>query len=144
MPITYNELLVPIQNENMKTDPTLRLKAGNVALEEISSDRIKQILRVLRSVMKNYKSVGISAPQIGIPLRIMMIEIPGYVVEHFGPEVCKTREMVTTPFRVSSMNINLPIIFITTYFSRFLLTQKWKLKISSKLFFLKGVRASRG
>lgn len=81
-------------------DPTLRLKAGDVPLEELSSDRMKHILLVLRSVMKNYKSVGISAPQIGIPLRIMMIEIPEYVVQHFGPEVCKTREIFTTPFRV--------------------------------------------
>ena len=50
--------------------------------------------------MKHYKSVGISAPQIGVPLRIIMVEIPDFVIEHFGPEVCKTREMQVTPFKV--------------------------------------------
>ncbi len=69
-------------------------------LEELKTERLKNILLVLRNVMKHYKSVGISAPQIGIPLRIMMIEIPDFVVQHFGPEVCKNREMVPTPFKV--------------------------------------------
>jgi peptide deformylase len=53
--------------------------------------------------MKHYKAVGISAPQIGIPLRIIMVEIPEYMVEHFGPEACKTREIVQTPFKVGSL-----------------------------------------
>lgn len=60
---------------------------------------------MMRSVMKHYKSVGISAPQIGVPLRIIMVEIPDFFVEHFGPDVCKTREIFTTPFKVKSNKI---------------------------------------
>lgn len=55
--------------------------------------------------MKHYKSVGISAPQIGVPLRIMMVEIPDFFVEHFGTEVCKTREIFTTPFKVNLFKV---------------------------------------
>lgn len=88
------------------TDPTLRLQATEVDLKEINSEDIKNVLLMLRSVMKHYKSVGISAPQIGIPLRIIMIEIPDFVVEHFGPEVCKAREMVPTPLKVVFRIIN--------------------------------------
>ena len=87
----------------MKTDPTLRLKSSEVAVEELNSERIKNILLVLRGVMKHYKSIGISAPQIGIPLRIIMIEIPDYMVKQFGPEACKTREIVEIPFKVGSL-----------------------------------------
>lgn len=50
--------------------------------------------------MNYYRSVGISAPQIGIPLRIIMVEIPKYVIDHFGPEVCKMREMQQINFKV--------------------------------------------
>lgn len=81
-------------------EPTLRLRASDVNLEELKSENIKAVLLRLRSVMKHYKAVGISAPQIGIPLRIIMIEITEEVVKHFGPEVCKKRDMVEIPFKV--------------------------------------------
>ena len=81
-------------------EPTLRLRASDVDLEELKSQHIKAVLVRLRTVMKHYKAVGISAPQIGIPLRIIMVEITEDVVKHFGPEVCKKRDMVEIPFKV--------------------------------------------
>ncbi|EFX74141.1 hypothetical protein DAPPUDRAFT_307445 [Daphnia pulex] len=90
----------PFKHVSQLGDPTLRLKSSEVVLDELSSERIKNILLVLRGVMKHYKAIGISAPQIGIPLRIIMIEIPDSLVEKFGPETCKTREIVPTPFKV--------------------------------------------
>lgn len=108
----------------MKTDPTLRLKSSEVALDELSSERIKNILLVLRGVMKHYKAIGISAPQIGIPLRIIMIEIPDSLVEKFGPETCKTREIVPTPFKVGRLEkFILTMIQTIVYIYRYLLTQ---------------------
>ena len=32
-----------------------------------------------------------------------MIEIPDYMVKQFGPEACKTREIVEIPFKVGSL-----------------------------------------
>ena len=78
----------------------MRLRATEVDLAELNTERTKNVLLTLRNVMKHYKSLGISAPQIGVPMRIIMIEIPQFVVEHFGPDVCKTREIVSTPFKV--------------------------------------------
>lgn len=59
----------------------------------------------MRGVMNYYRSVGISAPQIGIPLRIVMIEIPKLVTDHFGPEVCKMREMHPVDFKVQNLKL---------------------------------------
>ena len=110
-----------IQTGHVKTDPILRLKSSEVDLNELSSERIKNILLVLRGVMKRYKAVGISAPQIGIPLRIIMIEIPDSLIEQFGPETCKTREIVPTPFKVGSLGKKIFTMILTIVY-RFLLT----------------------
>ena len=50
--------------------------------------------------MKHYGAVGISAPQIGIPLRIIMVEFPEGAQDRFPPGVYEAREMCPIPFMV--------------------------------------------
>lgn len=69
-------------------------------LAELNSDKVKQVLRTMRAVMKHYRSVGISAPQIGVPLRIIMIEFPEGMEDRFPPGVYQAREMSPIPFTV--------------------------------------------
>lgn len=62
-----------------QTHPALRTIAEEVPLEEITSPRIKKVLRDMRAALHSYVSEGftgvaIAAPQIGIPLRIFLVE----------------------------------------------------------------------
>lgn len=51
--------------------------------------------------MKGYDAVGLAAPQIGVPLRIITIEFSAARRKEFDEKTYKGREMQTIPFRVS-------------------------------------------
>ena len=51
--------------------------------------------------MHSYESVGLAAPQIGVPLRIFMIEFSEKMSEKFSPDIQKSREMAIIPLKVS-------------------------------------------
>lgn len=55
----------------------------------------------MHDVMHSYESVGLAAPQIGVPLRIFMIEFSEKMSEKFSPNIQKTREMAVIPLKVS-------------------------------------------
>lgn len=62
--------------------PALHAISEEVPREEITSPRIQKILKDMRAVLHSYKGgdftgVAIAAPQIGIPLRIFLIEDTG-------------------------------------------------------------------
>ena len=52
--------------------------------------------------MKRYRSVGIAAPQIGIPLRIIMIEFDQELAARFPDEIRAARDMTVIPFKVNT------------------------------------------
>nr|CAD7578966.1 unnamed protein product [Timema californicum] len=60
----------------------------------------KQVVKKLKTVLYNYDSVGISAPQIGIPLRIFIIEFREDRKKEISPEIYKLRDMSTIPLQV--------------------------------------------
>ena len=60
-----------------------------------------QVLKKMRDVMRSYESVGLAAPQIGVPLRIFMIEFSEKMSEKFIPDIRKSREMAIIPLKVS-------------------------------------------
>ena len=51
--------------------------------------------------MHSYESVGLAAPQIGVPLRIFLIEFSEKMSEKFSPDIRKSREMAIIPLKVS-------------------------------------------
>ncbi|KAF8086886.1 hypothetical protein N665_0609s0017 [Sinapis alba] len=55
-------------------DPVLHEKAREVDPEEIGSERIQKIIDDMVKVMRLAPGVGLAAPQIGIPLRIIVLE----------------------------------------------------------------------
>jgi peptide deformylase len=55
----------------------------------------------MRDVMCSYESVGLAAPQIGVPLKIFMIEFSEKMSEKFSPDIQKSREMAIIPLKVS-------------------------------------------
>ncbi|XP_073147273.1 peptide deformylase 1A, chloroplastic [Henckelia pumila] len=55
-------------------DPVLHEPAQEVRADEIKSDRIQKIVDDMVMVMRKTPGVGLAAPQIGIPLRIIVLE----------------------------------------------------------------------
>ena len=84
-------------------DPVLRQKAALVDLEELKSEKIQKVIQCMRHVMLQYQAIGIAAPQIGIPLRIIMIEFSESSKKHISPEMCANREITTIPLKVTRL-----------------------------------------
>ncbi|KAM7259201.1 hypothetical protein ACFE04_014942 [Oxalis oulophora] len=55
-------------------DPVLHEPAREIDPEEIGSDRIQKVIDDMVKVMRVAPGVGLAAPQIGIPLRIIVLE----------------------------------------------------------------------
>ncbi|ONK59538.1 uncharacterized protein A4U43_C08F7450 [Asparagus officinalis] len=55
-------------------DPVLHEPASEVPIEEIGSERVQKIVDDMIGVMRRGPGVGLAAPQIGIPLRIIVLE----------------------------------------------------------------------
>lgn len=81
-------------------DPTLRNKATSVDIKHIKTPEIQNIIQKLTDVMRSREAVGLSAPQIGVPLRIFVMEYPEKVLKHCKPELRKIREVVPFERRV--------------------------------------------
>ncbi|EDW96826.1 peptide deformylase, mitochondrial [Drosophila yakuba] len=81
-------------------DPVLRQRAEEVPPEDIDSMEINQIIEGMVKVLRHYDCVGVAAPQVGIPLRIIVMEFREGKQEQFKPEVYEERKMSTLPLAV--------------------------------------------
>ena len=72
-------------------DPVLRGPARDLTPAEIASAEIQQLIEVMRETMRDAPGVGLAAPQIGLPLRLAVIEDPVEMPE---------RERKPVPFHV--------------------------------------------
>ncbi|KIF78366.1 peptide deformylase [Streptomyces sp. 150FB] len=76
-------------------DPVLRRPAA--AYEgQLGDDRLNRLIEAMRESLHAAPGVGLAAPQVGIPLRLAVIEDPADVPE----EVREARGRVPQPFRV--------------------------------------------
>lgn len=57
----------------------------------------------MEQVLHDYQLVGIAAPQIGVSLRIFLMEFQEKKKDAIAPEVYKAREMATMPLTVRGM-----------------------------------------
>jgi peptide deformylase len=55
-------------------EPVLRQSARPLAVEEIQSPPIQQLIELMRETMYDAPGVGLAAPQIGLPLQLAVIE----------------------------------------------------------------------
>ncbi|KAL3840953.1 hypothetical protein ACJIZ3_025544 [Penstemon smallii] len=77
-------------------DPVLHEPAQDVRPEEIMSDRIQKIVDDMIKVMRKAPGVGLAAPQIGIPLRIIVLEDTQEYIGYAPKE--ETKEQDRRPF----------------------------------------------
>lgn len=97
-------------------DPCLRTASEDVPKHLITSPEIKFLINRMKHVMKRYQSVGIAATQIGMPLKVFIMEVNNKNLKEFSALEQKTREMNALPYTVCSF-INYFIFKSYVYFN---------------------------
>ena len=80
-------------------DPVLRTATKPVDVNRITSTETQHIINNMRIVLEDYDSFGVSAPQIGVPLRIFAMQCTEQQIYKCSDSV-NTKGMVETPFKV--------------------------------------------
>ncbi|KAM7471700.1 hypothetical protein LguiA_009883 [Lonicera macranthoides] len=73
-------------------DPVLHEPARDVSPEEIGSERIQKIVDDMVKVMRSAPGVGLAAPQIGIPLKIIVLEDTKEYISYATKEETKAQD----------------------------------------------------
>lgn len=82
-------------------DPVLRSPAAEVPHDMLDSKEIDLIVEQMVKVLRKYDCVGIAAPQIGVSLRIIVMEFREDLNKKFTKEVYEARKMSPLPLTVS-------------------------------------------
>ncbi|KAM6946107.1 peptide deformylase, mitochondrial [Aplochiton taeniatus] len=81
-------------------DPVLRSHAAAVDPVEIPGPEIQKVIGTMVRVMRKLECVGLSAPQVGVPLRILALEFPEKMLEDSVPAARQARGLSVQPLRV--------------------------------------------
>lgn len=73
-------------------DPVLHEEARDVNPDEIGSERIQKIIDDMINVMRKAPGVGLAAPQIGIPLKIIVLEDTKEYISYAPREEIKAQD----------------------------------------------------
>jgi peptide deformylase len=78
----------------------LRQKSRPLSVEEISSQYVRHLIESMRETMHDAPGVGLAAPQIGIPLELVVIEDTPEAIQRLSPEHAAERERRPVSFQV--------------------------------------------
>ncbi len=81
-------------------DPVLRQNARPLSNEEILSPYIQHLIHEMTAIMRDAPGVGLAAPQIGIPIQLIVIEDPKEYHAYLTPEQNKERGRFEVPLHV--------------------------------------------
>ncbi|CAH1646898.1 unnamed protein product [Spodoptera littoralis] len=81
-------------------DPTLRKISEPVSIDKIKTTEIQNIIKKLEYVISKYGSLGMSAPQIGVNLRIFAMRHTVKQIASVPGELARLRGMEEVPFTV--------------------------------------------
>lgn len=104
----YQKLWIPRRTEapyshvSQVGDPILRNKSDPVPAEAITSNEIKFLIQKMTDVLHKYDCVGLAAPQIGIPLRVILMELSDRTLEKFSTEKRNAKQMKRLPLTVGT------------------------------------------
>ena len=79
-------------------DPVLRRAASAVSPEAIGSRELDDLVREMTLVMRAAPGVGLAAPQIGVPLRVIVLEDTEQLMGRLSPRERAARERTPLPF----------------------------------------------
>ena len=78
----------------------MRQKARPLSVEEIHSQYVADLITSMRETMRDAPGVGLAAPQIGVPLQLLVIEDPPEAIQRLTPDEAAARERRPVPFHV--------------------------------------------
>ncbi len=81
-------------------DPVLRNKARDVTKAELANKKMNELIEAMRDTMRDAPGVGLAAPQIGLGIRLAVIEDREESQESVDPELLEERERAIVPFHV--------------------------------------------
>lgn len=81
-------------------EPVLRQTARELSVEEIRSAEVQQLIEAMRETMRAAPGVGLAALQVGLSLRLAVIEDPEEYLKDVSPEILARQERVPVPFHV--------------------------------------------
>ncbi|KAF3689259.1 Peptide deformylase, mitochondrial [Channa argus] len=81
-------------------DPVLRSHAAAVDPASIPGPEIQEVINTMVKVMRKLECVGLSAPQIGVPLRILALEYPQKMLEESSSTSREVRGLSVQPLRI--------------------------------------------
>ncbi|XP_055598710.1 peptide deformylase, mitochondrial-like [Uranotaenia lowii] len=90
----------PYDHVTQVGDPVLRRKADPVPSDMVTSPEVKFLVKNMIDVMRKYKLVGLAAPQIGISLRILVMEFDDRSLSQYTDAERKIKEMQKLPLTV--------------------------------------------
>jgi peptide deformylase len=80
--------------------PVLRQRARPLTVDEIRAADTARLIEEMRETMRDAPGVGLAAPQVGLPLQLVVIEDRPEYIERGDPEEMQARERITVPFQV--------------------------------------------
>ena len=81
-------------------DPVLRVQCDPVLPSDIKTGEIQEVIDAMKFALKRFDGVGLSAPQIGVPLQIMMVQFTKKQIKFWSEEIRKKREMEVLPLKI--------------------------------------------
>lgn len=81
-------------------DPVLRSQAAIVDPATITGSEVQGVISTMVQVMRRLDCVGLSAPQVGVPLRIVALEYPEEMLEESSPASREARGLSAQPLRI--------------------------------------------
>jgi peptide deformylase len=81
-------------------DPVLRVRARDLTPEEISSPEVKSLIVLMRETMRDTPGVGLAAPQVGVGLRVIVVEDRPEYQAGLSAEELAARERKPVDFHV--------------------------------------------
>ncbi|XP_038662081.1 peptide deformylase, mitochondrial [Scyliorhinus canicula] len=80
--------------------PVLRAEAAAVPEAEVRGPEVQRLVAALVRTMRREGALGLSAPQLGVPLQVMVLEVTPGILEAEAPSASRARGMVTVPLRI--------------------------------------------
>src|ERR1700683_5611551 len=81
-------------------EPVLRQYARPLSTDEIRDRTIQELIESMRETMHDAPGVGLAAPQIGIPLQVVVVEDPPEAIQRISPEEAAERDRRPVPCQV--------------------------------------------
>jgi peptide deformylase len=81
-------------------EPVLRQTARPLTQQEIIGDDIQRLIRDMKETMHDAPGVGLAAPQVGLPLRLAVIEDREDLLKGLAPQEVEEKERRPVPFHV--------------------------------------------